>query len=105
MFDTHERILQRLHASGQEQFSVEMIRGIIDTVETEEIDRMYEEYLRHEEDLAQEREQWRADENTIDRIERQQYEAESQPTNWKDAAEGLDEIPFPELAQDREMEW
>lgn len=84
MFDTHERILQRLHDSGKKQFSVEMIRGIIDTVETEELDRMYEEWRRE------------TDPYTI---------RDGEVVSWADAAEGLDDIPFPELAQDREMEW
>lgn len=81
MFDTHERILQRLHASGQKEFSVEMIRGIIDTVETEEIDRMYE--------------QWRRE---TDPYTNQDYDAVS----WEDATEDLD--TFPELADNRDME-
>lgn len=84
MFDTHERILQRLHASGQEQFSVEMIRGIIDTVEAEEIDRMYDEWRRETDPYTG---------------------RDAEPVSWADAADGLDEMPFPELAQDREMEW
>ena len=49
-----------------------------------------------------EREQWRADEITIDRIERQQYEA-AQPTSWAQAAEGLD-IPQREHSREMEME-
>lgn len=102
MFDTHERILQRLHDTGLKEFSTEMIKGIIDKVEDEEIDRMYEEYLKHEEDLASERAQWHADEITIDRIERSQHEAESQPVSWEDVTEDLD--GFPELHDNHDME-
>ena len=44
MFDTHERIFQKLAESGHKEFSTEMIKGIIDKVEGEEVDRMYEEW-------------------------------------------------------------
>jgi hypothetical protein len=81
MFDTHERILQRLHDSGHKEFSVEMIRGIIDTVETEEIDRMYDEWRRE-----------------TDPHTNRDYE----PVSWEDATEDLDR--FPELADHRDME-
>lgn len=81
MFDTHERILQRLHNTGQEQFSVEVIRGIIDTVEAEEIDRMYDE--------------WRRDTDPYT------YQ-EGEVVSWEDAAEGLDR--FPELKDNHDME-
>jgi hypothetical protein len=59
-----------------------MIRGIIDTVEAEQIDRMYDE--------------WRSetDPYTV---------RDAEPVSWEEAAESLDEMPFPELAQDREM--
>ena len=49
MFDTHERILQKLAESGQKEFSAEMIKGIIDTIEGEEVDKMYATYLRDNE--------------------------------------------------------
>lgn len=81
MFDTHERILQRLHASGQQQFSVEMIRGIIDTVETEEIDRMYDEWRRE-----------------TDPYTNRDYE----PTSWEEVTEDLS--GFPELKDNSDME-
>lgn len=49
MFDTHERILQKLAESGQKEFSAEMIKGIIDKIEDEEVDKMYAAYLRDNE--------------------------------------------------------
>lgn len=81
MFETHERILQRLHASEEKQFSVEMVRGIIDTVEAEEIDRMYE--------------QWRRDTDPY-------TDLDTEPVSWDDATEDLDR--FPELKDNHDME-
>ena len=40
MFETHERILQKLNESGLKEFSPEMIKGIIDKVEGEEVDKI-----------------------------------------------------------------
>lgn len=104
MFDTHERILQRLHDTGLKEFSTETIKGIIDKVEEEEIDSMYQEYLKSEAAHAEERAQWRADENTIDRIERSGHEAEAEPVSWAEAAEGLDDILEREDSLKMEME-
>lgn len=39
-------------------------------VEEEDLDIQYQEWLKHEEVEAKEREQWRADEITLDRVER-----------------------------------
>lgn len=102
MFDTHERILQRLHDTGLKEFSVETVKEAMNKVEDEEIDSMYQDWLKHEEAEAKEREQWRADEITLERIERQQYEA-AHPTSWAQAAEGL-EIPHQEHSGEMEME-
>lgn len=49
MLDTHERILQKLAESGQKEFSAEMIKGIIDKIEDEEVNKMYAAYLRDNE--------------------------------------------------------
>ena len=49
MFETHERILQKLNESGLKEFSPEMIKGIIDKVEGEEVDKMHAEWLRETE--------------------------------------------------------
>lgn len=104
MFETHERILQMLGESGHKEFSAETIKGIIDKVEGEEIDKMYAQWLREEEAHAKERAQWVADEIAIDRIERSQLEDESEPVSWAEAAEDLGEVHYPELSQDRELE-
>lgn len=81
MFDSHERILQRLHASGQEQFSAEMIRGIIDTVEAEEIDRMYDEWRRETDPYTG---------------------RDAEPVSWEEVTEDLS--GFPELKDNPDME-
>ncbi len=104
MFDTHERILQKLAATGRTEFSAEMIKQAIGKVEDEEIASMYQEYLKSEEAEVKERAQWRADENTIDRIERLQHEAEAEPVSWAEAAEGLDDILEREDSLKMEME-
>ena len=52
MFDTHERIFQKLAESGHKEFSSEMIKGIIDEVESEEVDKIYEEWRRETEPYA-----------------------------------------------------
>lgn len=101
-FDTHVRILQKLAESGRKEFSTDMIKQAIDKVEDEVIDRMYQEYLKNEEAQGKERAQWRADENTIDRIERFHHEAEAEPVSWAEAAEDLDS--FPELKDNHDME-
>jgi len=72
MFETHERILQKINESGLEQFSSEMIKGIITSVEHEEIDRMYEDWQRETEPY------------TV---------REGEVVSWEDAAEGLGETP------------
>ena len=83
MFDTHERIFQKLAESGHKEFSAEMIKGIIDKVEGEEVDRMYEEWRRETEPYAT-------------------REAELDPVSWEDATEDLGD--FPELAANHDME-
>lgn len=102
MFDTHERILQRLQDSGHKEFSVEMIQDAMNTVEEEDLDIQYQEWLKHEEAEAKEREQWRADEITLDRIERSQYDA-AHPVTWAQAAEGVESSPR-EQSGELEME-
>jgi hypothetical protein len=81
MFETHERILQELGQSGQKQFSAEMIKGIIDKVEGEEIDKMHAEWLRDTDPYH-----------------------EAAETSWEEATEDLGEIPYPELGQNTEIE-
>lgn len=83
MFDTHERILQKLAESGHKEFSAEMIKGIIDKVEGEEVDRMYEEWRRETEPY------------TI---------RQGEVVSWEDAAEGLGEMPYPQLSRESELE-
>lgn len=56
----------------------------MDKVEQEDIDSMYQDWLKHQETEAKEWAQWRADEITIDRIERLQHEAEAKPVSWAD---------------------
>lgn len=81
MFDTHERILQKLAATGQKEFSAEMVKGIIDTVEDEEIDRMYEEWRRETDPYTS---------------------RDAEPVSWHEATEDLD--GFPELKDSPDME-
>lgn len=83
MFETHERILQKLAESGQKEFSAQMIHSIIDDVETEVVDRMYE--------------QWRS--------ETEPGQESLEPTSWKEAAEDLDGFPELKDNRDMEMEW
>lgn len=104
MFETHERILQNLNESGHKEFSTEMIKEAIDKVEGQEIDSMYQEWLRSEGAHAKERAQWVDDGNTIDRIERSQLGDELEPVSWAEAAEGLGEMPYPELNEETELE-
>ena len=104
MFETHERILQKIDESGLKDFSAETIKGIIDKVEGEEIDKMYAEWLREEEAHAKERAQWVADENAIDRIQRSQLEDESEPVSWEEAADDLGDIPQREPSREIELE-
>lgn len=49
MFDTHERILQKLAETGQKEFSAGMIKEAMDKVEDEEIDTMYQDWLKYHE--------------------------------------------------------
>lgn len=102
MFDTHERILQKLAESGQKEFTAAMVRQAMDKVEEEDIDSMYHDWLKHEEAETKEREQWRADEITLDRVERSHYEAEMQPTSWEEATDDLGD--FPELRERHDLE-
>ena len=83
MFETHERILQKLNESGLKEFSPEMIKGIIDKVEGEEVDKMHGEWLRETEPY------------TI---------REGEVVSWEDAAEGLGEMPYHKLGRDNELE-
>ena len=85
MFDTHERIFQKLAESGHKEFSSEMIKGIIDEVESEEVDKIYEEWRRETEPYAT-------------------REAELDPISWEDATEDLGDFPELEDNHDREME-
>lgn len=86
MFDTHERILQKITECGHKEFSAEMIKGIIDEVEGEEVDKIYEEWRRETEPYAT-------------------REAEAvQPTSWEEATKDLGDVPHREQSQDREME-
>lgn len=80
MFDTHERILQKLAESGRKEFSAQMIHSIIDDVESEVVDRMYD--------------QWRS--------ETEPGHEPPEPTSWGEAAEDLD--GFPELKDNHDME-
>ena len=83
MFDTHERILQKLTETGHKEFSPEMIKGIIDEVEGEEVDKIYEEWRRETDPYAT-------------------REAELDPVSWEDATEDLGD--FPELEDNHDME-
>lgn len=83
MFDTHERILQKITECGHKEFSAEMIKGIIDEVEGEEVDKIYEEWRRETEPYAT-------------------REAELDPVSWEDATEDLGD--FPELKDNHDME-
>ena len=85
MFDTHERILQKITESGQKEFSPDMIKGIIDEVEGEEVDKIYEEWRRETEPYAT-------------------REAELDTVSWEDATEDLGDFPELEDNHDREME-
>jgi len=83
MFESHERILQMLGESGHKEFSAEMIKGIIDKVEGEEVDKIYEEWRRETDPYAT-------------------REAEPEPVSWDDATEDLS--GFPELEDNPDME-
>ncbi len=102
MYTPEERIFQKLGETGLKEFSVEMIKEAMHKVEEEDLEIQYQEYLKSEEAQGKERAQWRADENTIDRIERSQHEAEAEPVSWAEAAEDLD--GFPELKDNHDME-
>lgn len=83
MFETHERILQKLNESGLKEFSPEMIKGIIDKVEGEEVDKMHGEWLRETEPYTTH---------------------QGEVVSWEDAAEGIDEMPYPQLSRESELE-
>lgn len=83
MFETHERILQMLGESGHKQFSAEMIKGIIDQVEGEEVDKMHDEWLRETESYTT---------------------RQGEVVSWEDAAEGLGELPYPQSSRETELE-
>jgi len=84
MFETHERILQMLGESGHKEFSAEMIKGIIDQVEGEEVDKMHEAWLRETEPYTT---------------------RQGEVVSWEDAAEGLGDMPYPQLSRESELEW
>lgn len=86
MFDTHERILQRLHDTGLKEFSVETVKEAMNKVEDEEIDRMYEEWRRETDPYS-------------DR------DAELEPVSWDDATKDLGDFPELEDSREMEMEW
>ena len=75
--------MQKLNESGLKEFSPEMIKGIIDKVEGEEVDKMHGEWLRETEPY------------TI---------REGEVVSWEDAAEGLGEMPYHKLGRDNELE-
>ena len=83
MFESHERILQKLNESGLKEFSPEMIKGIIDKVEGEEVDKMHGEWLRETEPY------------TI---------RQGEVVSWEDAADRLGEMPYPQLSRESELE-
>lgn len=82
MFETHERILQKLNESGLQQFSSDMIKGIITSVEHEEVDRMYEDW------------QMGTEPYTV---------SEGEVVSWEDAGEGL-ASPEQQPGQESELE-
>lgn len=82
MFETHERILQKLAESGQKEFSAQMIHNIIDDVESEIVDRMYD--------------QWRMETDPY-----ASHDADLELVSWDDAAEDL--TGFPELKDNHDM--
>lgn len=102
MYTYEERIFQKLAETGLKEFSVEMIKQAMHEVEGEDAEIQYQEYLKSEEARCHEEAQWRADENTLDRIERSQLEAETQPTSWEEIEEDLS--TFPELQDNHDME-
>ena len=83
MFETHERILQKLAETGHKEFSAQMIHSIIDDVETEVVDRMYEQWRRETDPYAS-------------------HDADLEPVSWENAAEDLS--GFPELKDNHDME-
>ena len=83
MFETHERILQKIDESGLKDFSAETIKGIIDKVEGEEVDKMHGEWLRETEPYTTH---------------------QGEVVSWEDAAEGLGEMPYPQLSRESELE-
>ena len=85
MFETHERILQKLAATGRTEFSAQMIHSIIDDVESEVVDRMYEQWRRETDPYS-------------DR------DAELEPVSWEDATEDLGNFPELEDSHGMEME-
>lgn len=81
MFDTHERILQKLAESGQKEFTAAMVREAMDKVEEEDIDSMYHDWLRETDPYAS-------------------HDAEL--TSWEEATDDLGD--FPELQDKHDME-
>jgi len=102
MYDAHERILQKLAESGQKEFSTEMITDAMNKIEEEDLDVIHAQWLKDEEARYHEEAQWRADENTLDRIERSYEDAQMQPPSWEEIEE--DFSTFPELKDNHDMD-
>jgi len=79
-FAIHERILQKLAETGQKEFSAGMIKEAMDKVEDEEIDSLYQDWLKYHEPGSE----------------------AAYPTSWEEATEDLSD--FPELKDSQDME-
>lgn len=79
-FATHERILQKLAETGRTEFSAGMIKEAMDKVEDEEIDNMYQDWLKYNEPGSE----------------------AAYPTSWEEVTEDLE--GFPELKDNSDME-
>jgi len=108
-----EDVFNSMKATGRSQFTLEEIQGFVQQASEEAGEKHREEYLKEHPDIAEklkaeeteakEQAQQLADEITIDRIERSQHEAESQPVSWAKAAEGLD-VPHHQPSPETELE-
>jgi len=106
-----DEMFQTMNATGRSQFSLEEIHSFVEQASGRAAEAHYQELLKEnpeiaeqlkaEEAEAQERAQWAADENAIDRVERSLYEA-AQPTSWEEVTEDLE--GFPELKDNSDME-
>lgn len=97
MYTPEERFLQKLAEMEKNEFSVEMIKEAMHKVAEEDLEIQYQEYLKGEEAHTKEHAQSRADENTLDRVERSLQEA-AQPTIWEVAQRS--EIPQRQPSQE-----